>query len=283
MHRSCVAGRVYTCPICRVGRGGDVWDHVISVPAVDDHGSESSGIEVPDVVVVCCPRLGPPPDFVPLSDARAYYSTAAMEWQCYSCMKTLGRDEFEDEIARTPGDTIPTCWAHGLMKPFIDMCSRNWGYICTHDRVVADDVPMGRENCPMFYAVHSIDVSSDDDEDADDVGDWSDENGRVIADDVGDENVANEPNEPNEPNVIADGVGDENVANEPNEPNDPNELHEGGAELHEDLATLQAIVNRANWGDELNQLEGLVSQFDLDDWSDENGRVITDDEEMDIS
>ena len=138
-------------------------------PPTAPHGGPLSYIMVPNMVILCCPRVqlaeaGPvlPPD-----DRRMHWSLQKHEWQCLTCNKILKKVDLDKLLPKEY--KAPSCGKHGKMTIYVDVGKGEWGATCSFsigglgdtstETWAIDDVPVPY-NC---YKVHEGRIINDGD------------------------------------------------------------------------------------------------------------------------
>jgi len=95
-------------------------------------------------VPLCCPRVGPPPDFEQLVDRRMQWCSPSLHWQCWSCMRVVQEEEvapalFTDLALFTDPREHQYCPVHGPRARLVDFQNGTWRLVCVVGPT--DDVP----------------------------------------------------------------------------------------------------------------------------------------------
>ena len=95
VHQNCVGNGIpWSCYVCRTALSAlDVEQADAAMPGVvreQQHFEEQGDVVVPrSAVLLCCSRLGPPPDFARLGDRRMFWSQLSRSWACMACSREV--------------------------------------------------------------------------------------------------------------------------------------------------------------------------------------------------
>ena len=101
------------------------------------------------MVMTCCPRVGPPPDFQLLHEDRRmrWFGHPAKEWQCLTCHRILKQ---LDLVGVLPSTGIPSCMTHGPKSVYLEADKGMWGFTSTLGGEV--------ETAPQVWAIDDVPV-----------------------------------------------------------------------------------------------------------------------------
>jgi len=150
IHMDCLGNRIpRNCYVCRAALSA------LDVERVNDampgalreqrQVEEHDDVAVPrDAVFLCCPRVGPPPDFVSLDDRRMVWSQLSRSWACRSCNREVLASDIQHLCELPP----PYCVAHDAnMCMVVDDAGNTQSYACGYGE--RSDVPSLRSGCSI--------------------------------------------------------------------------------------------------------------------------------------
>ena len=151
IHMDCLGNRIpRSCYVCRAALSAlDVERVNDAMPGaqqeqrqVEEH--DDVAVVPRTAVLLCCPRLGPPPDFVSLDDRRMVWSQLSRSWACRSC----NREVFASDIQHLCQLPPPYCVVHDAdMCMVVDYAGNTQSYGCSYGEM--SDVPSLRSGCAI--------------------------------------------------------------------------------------------------------------------------------------
>ena len=116
--------------------------------ATSDDGEQ--GICPRNIVPLCCPRVGPPPDWALLADRRTRWFGNNKHWQCMICMRVVHLERLAaivqpDQDGALTSPALRACPFHGPRALVLDFQERTWSLACVCGPI--DDVATLRECC----------------------------------------------------------------------------------------------------------------------------------------